>query len=102
MLLKSRQIYNRGRFSLREPGPDQVPIPRRCPDEVGVVIIHDPQWATNCDRNFFLRCCVQATCSVQRQYTALGHDDGFSPPLSWSGPVQAPALRWPAFTISEP
>ena len=44
MLLKSCPLYNRSRFSLREPGPDQVPIPRRCPDEVGVVIIHDQLW----------------------------------------------------------
>jgi hypothetical protein len=44
MLLQRVPLYNRDRFSSREPGPDQVPHPPKMPDEVGADIIEDELW----------------------------------------------------------
>jgi len=59
MLLKSCQLYNRGRSPPRGRGPDlSVPHPPDARPRSGPTlstIDYGPQWAANCDRELFLK-----------------------------------------------
>src|SRR6516165_2976914 len=103
MLLNSCQLYNRGRFSSREPGPDLVPPSPRCPTKLGPTlptINYVPQWAANRHRKFFrlgvaLRLHVRTLAATLPMRPWLGLAQGSSPNLPCAGPSLLIAISEP-------
>jgi len=124
MLLNSCQLYNRGRFSSREPGPDLVPPSPRCPTKLGPTlptINYGPQWAANRHRKFFRlgvalrlhvrtlaatlpmrpdQCVILVTAAGTGGNTLTPSHDLVPLVMARAGArfVPKPSLRWPVFT----